>query len=170
MLRKTVLVLLCVVLVFSLAACNAKRKINEKIAEKVTEGVLEKIAGDGTEIDISEGGITFEGEGGEKITFGSDEWPKGGAADLIPEFKKGSIVSAVNANPGCVIVLEDVEKKDVEDYIKKVKEKGFTEEAMDLSGSDGFTNYVAGLDEKTFIAVVYDKENKGLSINVKIDE
>ena len=70
-LRKTVLVMLCVALVFSLAACNVKQKINEKIAEKVTEGVLEKIAGDGTDIDISEGGITIKGEGGEKITIGA---------------------------------------------------------------------------------------------------
>jgi hypothetical protein len=169
MLKKSTLVFLCIVLVFSLSACNVKQKINEKIAEKVTEGVLEKIAGDGTNIGINEDGITFEGEGGEKISFGSGEWPKGGAADLIPEFKKGTIVSVVNADSGCMIMLEDVEKKDAEDYITKVKNEGFTEEPMESLG-DLTISYIAGLDEKTFVSVMYDEESKGLSINVQINE
>lgn len=170
MMKKVSVVLLCAVILLTMTACNVKQKINEKIAEKVTEGVLEKVAGDGTKIDISEGGISFEGEGGEKITFGTDEWPKGGAADLIPEFKKGSIVSVVNAEKGCMILLEDVERKDAEDYIKKIKNQGFTKDPIDSSGSDGLLNYIAGLDEKTLIAVMYEEEGKGLSINVEINE
>ncbi|NLZ91505.1 MAG: hypothetical protein GX918_06265 [Clostridiales bacterium] len=169
MLRKTVLVMLCVALVFSLAACNVKQKINEKIAEKVTEGVLEKIAGDGTDIDISEGGITIKGEGGEKITIGGGEWPKGGAANLLPEFKKGTIVSVANADTGCMVLLEDVEEKDAEDYIEKVKNKGFTEKPIESYG-DSYYNYAAGLDEKTHASVLYDKKTKSMTINVQIDE
>ena len=94
---------------------------------------------------------------------------EGGAANLLPEFKKGTIVSVANADSGCMVLLEDVEEKDAEDYIEKVKNKGFTEKPIESYG-DSYYNYAAGLDEKTHASVLYDKKTKSMTINVQIDE
>jgi len=171
MLKKCILVLLCVVLVFSLSACNVKQKINEKIAEKVTEGVLEKIAGDGTEIDISEDGITFEGKEGEKVTIGTGEWSKGGAADLIPEFKKGNIVSSVNTNEGCMFIIEGVDKKDAENYIEDIKGLGYTKDVIEKS-DDTTVAYIAALesDPKKVVVLNYIIQEKEFTISVQINK
>ena len=171
MLRKAVLVLLCVVLVFSLTACNVKQKINEKIAEKVTEGVLEKIAGDGTEIDISESGITFEGKGGEKISIGAGEWPKGGAADLIPKFKKGTIISVVNTDEGCMLIIEEVDKKDVENYIEEIKGLGYTKDVIEKSDTTAVA-YIAALDSdpKKVVVLDYNVQDKLFTISMQINK
>jgi hypothetical protein len=171
MLKKCALVLLCVVLFFSLSACNVKQKINEKIAEKVTEGVLEKIAGDGTNIDISEDGITFEGEGGRKITFGAGEWPKGGAADLIPEFKKGNIISVVNTDEGCMFIIEEVDKRDVENYIEDIKGLGYTKDVIEKS-DDTVLAYIAALDSdpKKVVVLNYIIQDKEFTISVQVNE
>ncbi len=169
MLRRMIAILLCLIIMLSMSACGVKQKLNEKIAEKITEGVLEKVAGDGTDIDIKNGEMTIKGDDGQEISFGTSEWPEGGAADLIPEFKKGNIVSVINSDQACMVILEEVEKNDAVKYIENLKDEGFTNDASE-SLFDDIIIYYGYLDEKTMAGATYNIEGKEFSINVQISE
>lgn len=153
-------------MIFSLVACGVKESINEKITEKVTEGILEKATGGETDIDIKDGGLTIKNEDGEEFSFGQSEWPEGQAADFIPEFKNGNIVSVLNSDGVCLITIEEVEEEDFKEYVKEVKDAGFTNEVTEYSSELGI-GYFASLDEYTKISLMYGPENKTLSISTE---
>jgi len=165
--KRIIALLLAAVMLLALSACGIKKKINEKISEKITEGVLNKIAGDDAKVDLDEGGLTIKGEDGQEISFGSTKWPKGKAADLIPEFKKGKIITTVNTDEGCSIMLEEVEEDDFKDYFEKIKEKGFTKDPYEASNDKVFV-YVASSDDKKIISLRYGFDDKTFSIGLEV--
>lgn len=126
MMTKLSFVLLALLLACSLlTGCGVK----DKIEQKVGETIIEKVAGDeNMEVDIDGEKITVKGKEGESFSFGA-EWPD---IDFIPEFKKGQIISATNDGEGNVmIILEEVDQKDFEDYLEDIK-KDFTEETNEM--------------------------------------
>lgn len=165
--KRIIILLLAAVMLLVLSACGIKKKINEKISEKITEGVLNKLAGDDAKVDLEEGGLTIKGEDGKEVTFGSSKWPKGKAADLIPEFKKGKIISVMNSDDACGIMLEEVEEEDFADYLEKIKGKGFTNDTYEAS-NDTVYNYGASLDDKASVFLHYGFEDKTFSITVEV--
>ena len=60
----------------------------KKIAEKVTEAYWRKSPATAPTLTSSGGRITIKAREEKKITIGGGEWPKGGAANLLPEFRK----------------------------------------------------------------------------------
>lgn len=169
MFRKISVILLSILVMLTLASCGVKQSLDEKIAEKVTEGVINKATGGEANIDIDKGELTLKGEDGEKITFGENKWPKGEAASLIPEFKKGKIVTAINSDKACTVVIEQVEEKDFKKYVEELKNRGFTNDAAELS-SGSSQSYGAHLNENTMAFVMYDSEQKALTISIEIAE
>jgi hypothetical protein len=167
--RKISVILLSILVMLTLASCGVKQSLDEKIAEKVTEGVINKATGGEANIDIDKGELTLKGEDGEKITFGENKWPKGEAASLIPEFKKGKIVTAINSDKACTVVIEQVEEKDFKKYVEELKNRGFTNDAAELS-SGSSQSYGAHLNENTMAFVMYDSEQKALTISIEIAE
>ncbi|WP_090441490.1 DUF6591 domain-containing protein [Natronincola peptidivorans] len=167
--KRIIAILLSALVVLSLGGCSVKKNLNEKIAEKVTESVLEKVAGDDVDIDIDikDGGIAIKGEDGEEISFGSSKWPDGGAADSIPIFNKGNIISVINSNASCMIILEEVEEEDYKKYVVELKDAGFTNDVTEFSGDMGL-GYFASLDEHTLISTMYAPDNKALSITIEV--
>jgi len=153
----------------SLTSCGVKQSVDEKIAEKVTEGVINKATGGEADLDISDGKLTMKGEDGATATFGDSKWPEGQAADLIPRFKKGNVISVINSDKGCMVVLEKVELKDFEKYIEELKSQGFTNDVTEYS-IDTNRNYTAKSNDKTTIAVFYDSAGKTTTINLDISE
>lgn len=166
MLKKATGVIVCVVMLLSLGACGIKQKISDKIAEKVTEGVLEKAAGGNTDIDLSQGKISVKGEDGKEVSIGGGEWPKTGAAKLIPEFKKGKIVSVMSQDEGCMISLEEVEASDYEKYVEDLKGKGFIHDVSEYS-SGGITTYEAHNDGGYMAGATYTADGKIFNIIVQ---
>lgn len=166
MFKRIILGLLTVLLVLSLAGCGVKEKVNEKISEKVTEGVMEKAAGDDVDVDLDGDQVTFKDKDGNKLTVGDSKWPETGAANLLPELKKGKIISAVNSDEACVVLIENIEEKDFKQYVEELKTKGFTKEVTEYT-NESSQGYNAYLNEKTAVFVAYDAQNKGLSINLQ---
>ena len=162
MFKKTIVILLATLMMLSLASCGVRQSMDEKIAEKVTEGVMNKATGD-------KGELTLKGEDGEKITFGGNKWPEGDAAKLIPEFKKGKIVSAMNSDKACTIAIEQVEGKDYMQYLEKLKDRGFTNDVSEFT-SESSHSYGAHLNEKTMVFVLYDTQQQVLTISLEIRE
>jgi hypothetical protein len=167
--KKIVALLLVVFMIAVVGGCGVRDKVTEEITEKVTEGVINKaLDGEGS-VDIEGGKVTIKGEDGGEYSFGDTEWPKDGAAQLLPKFDKGKISSVLNSDTVCVIMVEEVEKSDFEAYVDEVKGLGFTNEAFEFT-SDTTGTYMAKKDEKTTASVQYDLENKFLTIGLEISE
>ena len=169
MLKKFIVVLLSTLIMLSLTSCGVRQSLDEKIAEKVTEGVIEKATGGEANIDVDKGQLTIKGENGEKVTLSDSKWPEGEVAKLIPEFKKGNIVSAINSDKACVIMIEQIEAKDFKQYVEQLKARGFTNDVAEYT-SDSGQSYNAHLNENTMIVVLYDPENKALTINLETSQ
>lgn len=122
----------------------------------------------GKDIEFDGDGITIGDKDG-KVTIGGGKWPKGKAADLLPEFKKGKIVSTVNSETGLMIVVEEVEKDHFKDYVSQVKSKGFTEDANETEMEDYSISYVASKGNAK-VALVYDISTETASISLEITD
>lgn len=169
MFKKVIAVFLVGIMALSLGGCGIKQKLEEKIAQKVTEGVINKAIGGEGKVSLDGDKVTIKGKDGAEVTYGDTKWPKGKAADQIPEFKKGNIVSAINSDKMCMVIIEDVEEKDYEAYVEAVKNKGYTEESGEISSED-LKSYYGKADEKKEVSVSYEMEGKTLNITVAISE
>ena len=171
MFKKITVLLLVALLMMNLAACGAKKSLDDKIAEKVTEGVINKATGgEGkVDIDMDSGGISFEGEDGEKITLGDTKWPTGEAATKIPELKKGKIISAMSSEKACMAMLEGLDLQDYKQYIEEVKDSGFVNDAVEQESAASYI-YYANSDEAALVYLMYDAEGKTLTVSVEISE
>lgn len=167
--KKIIVILLCTAMVLALGACNIKQKLSDKISDKITEGIIDKALGDEGDVDIDEGSITFKGEDGEEYSWGTGEWPKGKAADLLPEFKKGEIISVMNSDTTSVITVEGVSKKDCDNYVEKLKNKGFENDATELKSDEAY-NYYAYSNEDTIAGVMYSVDEETMTISISINE
>lgn len=163
MFKRIVVVLLCVFMMVSLAACGVRESLDEKIVEEVTESVADKTGGDVADVDLDGDKITIESKDGEKLTLNDNKWPESGAASLIPKFEKGNIVSTVNSEDACAIMLEQVEGKDFKQYIEDLKAKGFTNNVTEYTNETG-QGFNANLDENKAVFILYDSANKAITI------
>lgn len=139
-----------------LAGCNVRGKINEKITEKI----LEESLGSNIDFAIDGEGITLKGKEGESITIGSTKWPE---VDFLPAFKKGRIVSTTNDGKGnVVIIMENVDRKDFEDYLKNIK-KNFAQETSE-SQTDNLLSFSGKNSGGITVVLQYFINDKTFSI------
>lgn len=167
--RKIIVIFLVIVMLLSLGACGIRKKIDERISEKITEGVVNKITGGEANIDIDNGEVTIKGDDGEEVTFGSNEWPKGKAVDLLPEPKEGKIISVMNSDNVCLVILEEVKEKVYKEYIEELKDKGFEKDVYEYADELG-RSYFGSLDENTHVQALYTIEDEMLNISIEINE
>ncbi len=170
MLRKLIILSLCMVLLLSFTGCGFKKKIEGKLAEKITEGVLDKVAGEDTKVDLDDGKITVKGEDGSEFTIDSNEWPEGKAIDLIPEFKHGKIASTMNTDAYCVVNIEEVDQKDFDEYLELIKDKGYTKDSMDMSSEELISYYASSEKDKSTINISYSMERKEMMLTISIED
>ena len=164
--KKILVLLLSILLVFSLTSCGVKEKVEQKVGEKITEKVIEGVAGDkDTKVDIKDGTITFKSEDGE-VTFGGTEWPD---IDIIPEFKEGNIVTVMHdGKNSAMIVLEEVDKDDFEDYWEEINGE-FSENVYEINTGD-IVSFTGENSEKFIVQLTYEIANKTLTIVTSANE
>lgn len=167
MVKKNLAIVLAILMMFALAGCGAQEKMNEKIAEKVTEGVLNSATDGNAKVDLDGDQVKIKGKDGEEFTFGDTKWPNSGAAQLIPEFKKGKVMSAMNSEEACMIIIEEVGEKDFKDYIEEIKGQGFTNNTTEYTSGTG-QGYSANKEENEVITVLYDSETEALHVNYEV--
>lgn len=179
MIRKIKFFALITVFLLLMAGCD----LDKKIGESITEGILEKAVGDDVDIemdgedfslttdegDISfdeEEGMTFEGEDGSVMASGGVyEWPSDQAAEYLPKFDGGKITYILNSKESCMLMIEETEMEDYEDYVKAVIDKGYTENKMESSAED-MVLYSATSVEGITATVYYSKSIATLTISV----
>lgn len=170
MLRKSIALILSLAVLMSLVGCGFRKNIERKLSEKITEGILEKIAGDGTDVNLDDGELSFKGEDGSELTIGSKKWPKGKAIDLIPEFKEGEIASIINSDETSIIYIDAVEQKDFEKYVEQVKSAGFTDDVMEMSMESSIAYTAFSSKDNAQVNLSYTFEDKNMMITVTIKE
>lgn len=168
MFRKTSLILLSILLIFSLASCGVKQSVNDKITEKVAEGIINKAAGGDATVDINKGEYTVKNKDGEKISFGDTKWPDDFAGGKLPELKAGTISASVVTDNSCVIAVEGIELEDYEEYVEKIKDQGYVDDASDLTSED-LHMYSASADD-AIIYLQYSSEAKNLTISMELSQ
>lgn len=151
--------LLIFILIFTLTAvgCGAKEKVEEKIAEQVIQSAT------GVEVDINDEEVTIEGEDGQEVTIGGTEWPDSDMAKKIPEFKEGKVSSVVNSAENVMIVIEEVEKKDVLKYAENFIDT-YTYNTFIIKSQDGVT-YSGSNNEGLSVSLGYTENDKSLLIS-----
>lgn len=158
--KKLTILILALTLMFSLAGCKSSSEVaGEKLAEKAAEEML------GGNVDIDGDKVTITDENGKKATLGGTEWPSGSLGNEIPEFKKGVITFVAESDIDCAIQMEEVTKKDFEDYLSIVKEAGFTENKI-VSSYDGGIYYTANNSKGIKIHLAGDYEASELMITI----
>ena len=117
--------------------------------------IRDRVTGDEADIELDGDNITIKGDDGSELTLGSEEWPKGKAIDLIPEFKNGTISSTMNSDTACVINLKDVEQEDFESYMEEVKSLGYTKDSVDMDIDMVKSYYALSEKDNSQISLTY---------------
>jgi Cu/Ag efflux protein CusF len=167
--KKVIVIILMVFMIAAVGGCGAKEKMNEKISESVTEGIINKALDGEGKVDLDGDKITIKGEDGEEFNFGEAEWPDSGAAQQIPELNEGTVVSAMNSEQFCMIMLEEIEQSAFDQYLEEIKDQGFTNDSVEFTSDTGYS-YSASKDENTMISLMYDSEAQSVTINYEISE
>lgn len=148
--KKILTGLLLFLLIFWLAGCGKKAKLEEKITEKVFEGAT------GNKLDIDGDKVTVKGENGEAVTFGDNKWPTSTLANIIPEFKGGTVSAVLKSSDSILISLESVRKEDASSYFEKIK-KDFVNDVFTMN-AEGTTSFTGKNDAGVSVTLVYMSE------------
>lgn len=168
--KKALAVLIAVLLLLALTGCGIRQKITEKVTEQIAEGILDNLGGDGVDIDLDDGDITIEGEDGKEVKIGGGEWPKGGAADLIPQFKKGKINTVMSSDEQVWIQIDEVEKADFQQYVEELKNAGFVNESVSSESEDSLHYHAFKDDEKTMAMVDLNDSTMLIQVIISSEE
>lgn len=160
--KRLSLILVALLLAAAESGCGAQEKAQEKAAEKAIEGAL----GGDVSVDIDGEKYTYEDKDGNKMEFGSTEWPADKAASFIPKYDKQPVASSMVMGNVYLIDIENVDKKDYEGYLQAVKDAGFTDSTFSLEevGDDGYYQYQSADDKGNSIVLSYDSAGKRLQI------
>ena len=144
------------VLVLFAGCGKASQKVEEKIQEKIAEEAI------GADVDISGDDIKIEKDGntyqaGEDLSWKEDDM--GG----LPE-PKAKITSLMNTEMGGFASFEEMSEEDARDYVQKIIELGYTENALNIEEGD-MLNYTAKHSNGASISFSYTISSKDGSIN-----
>ncbi len=161
--KKLLIVLLAVVMVMSVfTGCGIKEKLEKKAGEAIGEKMLEGLAGEGVDIDLDGEEVVIEGSDGEKLEFGSGEWPDSDLAKAIPEYKDGKIDGVFKANDSFQVTIKETGDKYFSDYIEKIK-KDFADNSFE-GNSEGSITYSGTDKDGNSILIFYENEECVISL------
>ena len=123
----------------------------------------ENITGNDVDIDLDEGSIKFKDDEGAEISIGGAEWPKDGAGALIPILKKGEYHSVKNSDEEFGITVLGLELEDYEQYVKELKEAGFTDSIEEYTHENA-KQFSAHRGDEQKVAVSYASDSGSITI------
>lgn len=160
--KKVLILFFIVILILSLSGCSKKGKIEESIAEKILENAS------GVDVDVDGDVITMQDKDGQKVTFGSTEWPKSELAKEIPELKEGEITGVMEDNTNIMLIISKVKENTLKEYLNGIK-KDYSEDILETN-SKGINTYYGVNKNRIGAYLTYDSETEELSINIMKQE
>lgn len=181
--KKFLLFTLICLLAFSLIACKsfsemAEEKIREELNkesggddlsyesdedELINESDEDELNNEDDEVDYDDGTVIYEGESGEEVNIGGNKWPTDLVAEHIPKLNAGEVTAAYNSANACLLTVDNVEKDLFEDYLNEIKDKGYTENPLDISEGESIHYYAE--NGEYGIQLTYDNETKEVGVN-----
>ena len=154
--KRVWIIVLAVLLVFSLTACNAK----EKAAEKVVEDIINDNSDSDVDVDIDGDTVTVDSEDEDfSVTMGKTDWPTGDVAKMLPECKDGSVTYVLEMTDAVNISVSDISESQYEDYLTRVQNAGFDQNVTTMD-SEGSLMYTAvNNDGYTIVLAYYSDKN-----------
>jgi len=152
---------LCLILfcIFTLAGCKSP---SEAAAEKFTEKIIEEATG--SKVDVDGDKVTIKTEDGAEVSLGGNEWPVDMLGKDIPKLD-GKVTYVANSDVMCMIIVEGVKASEFEDYLKKVKSAGYSQNETNFADSSNKT-YIATNAEEIVFQLTYLIESQEVSITV----
>jgi len=145
-----------------MAGCNLKEKIRNNISEKA----VEKALGDDADVNLHNGDVTVKGDDGSEVSIGDNtKWPKGQAADYIPEFEGGVVTYALNSEQSCMIMVSNISGNDYKKYVDAIIAAGYSNEKIESNAED-MQIYSAKSKEGVVVSVSYLNDEKSLNVTV----
>lgn len=158
--KKLLVLLLVLALIFSVAGCGVKKKIENKIGEAIGEKIIEGATGQ--KVDIEGDKVTIGGKEGS-LTFGGGQWPDNDLVKSIPEFRDGKIEAVMSSEETVTIAIEEVEQRAFENYLANIK-KNFTKETSEMTTNEVIS--YSGANEKIKVHLSYDIPGKSMFIAI----
>ena len=120
-------------------------------------------------MDIDGDELTIKGDNGEEVTIGGGKWPDTELAKKLPEFTKGTIISAVTEDNNVMIFLEKVNAGDFDAYLEKIK-KTYSKDAYE-SRTEGMVTYSGKDEAQTTVALNFINGEGTMGITIsKIEQ
>ena len=153
--KRVWIIVLAVLLVFSLTACNAK----EKAAEKVVEDIINDNSDSDVDVDIDGDTVTVDSEDEDfSVTMGKTDWPTGDVAKMLPECKDGSVTYVLEMTDAVNISVSDISESQYEDYLTRVQNAGFDQNVTTMDSEGSFMYTATDSDGYTIVLAYYSDE------------
>ena len=160
MIKKLGIIVLAVMLVFSLTACNAK----EKAAEEVVEDIINDNSDSDVDVDIDGDTITVDSEDDDfSVTMGDTDWPTGDVAKMLPECKDGKVTYVLEMSDAVSVSVSEISESEYEDYLSRVQSAGFDQNVMTMN-SEGSTTYSATDSHENNLVLSYYSDEELMTI------
>ena len=153
--RRTFIIFILLMVVFSILLTGCQKKIEEKMTEKIIEDAT------GAEVDIDKDTTTIKTEKGETKIGDNQKWPKDKMGDL-PELKTNITMVVLDydkendINLG-MVYFDSLKNDDAEKYVESIKELNY-ESIFETTSGDGFMYSGKGEDGSE---VVFSYTNDG---------
>lgn len=129
--KKLVVMIICVMLVIGIAACGAPNDGQLTRGEEAkVEAMIEDIAGDDVDVDVSDGGdsIKISTDEGNVVVEGSESgipWPKDSLPESVPEFKGITVLGKIGTDSSVTISAEGFNTDNAQAYIAAMESAGW---------------------------------------------
>ena len=160
--KKALIIILAIALVFSLTACSAKG-IKSNI--KGIDSMLYASAGGETTANSADGSRADLATNGSEEQFGG-EWPENEYTKLLPK-PEFTLTAAVTSSNGFTVEFSDATIDDMKAYTKKVKAAGFTldpETEETESPDTAVYRYTAGNADGYTVSIFLTADASGIMI------
>ncbi len=140
--------LLFAVFMVGLLGCGS---IEDKIAEKATEKIVEGATG--AQVDIDNGGVKVEGEGGSFEAGENLDWPQDAMGDL-PE-PNATVTGVIKGGEeSCTVAFSGMAVDDAKDYMAALTEMGF-KNGMNLADQESLM-LTGARDDGSNVSFIYN--------------
>lgn len=145
-------------LLLSFTGCGTTNKAADPAGEKMLEKALVE------KVEVEGDTVKFNGDDGQEVVVGKDEWPDYELAKKVPEFTKGTVATAALADDTVTIFLKQVKAGDFDDYLNEIK-KTYSNDVYE-DRNDAMVTYGGSDGDQISVAINYIRQEETMGITI----